>query len=74
MRSTYYATPLATLLFLALPSGYAMAGGMTGNAPGSASGEYFTNPHAGMYGSMGNVDSPYYRQFQPSHQRGMSGG
>ena len=31
---------------------------------------YVMNPYEGMFGSMGNVYSPYYRQF---HQRGMSG-
>lgn len=31
---------------------------------------YVTNPYGGMFGSMGNVYSPYYRQF---HQYGMSG-
>jgi hypothetical protein len=31
---------------------------------------YVTNPYGGMFGSMGNVYSPYYRQF---HQSGMSG-
>ena len=31
---------------------------------------YAVNPYAGMFGSMGNVYSPYYRQF---HQSGMSG-
>ena len=31
---------------------------------------YVTNPYGGMFGSMGNVYSPYYRQFHPS---GMSG-
>ncbi len=31
------------------------------------------NPYAGMFGSMGNVYSPYYRQFHPYGMSGMAG-
>jgi hypothetical protein len=41
--------------------------GETRYAPGIP---YVTNPYGGMFGSMGNIYSPYYRQF---HQSGMSG-
>ena len=34
---------------------------------------YATNPYSGMYGSMGNVNSPYYRQFHMPGMSGMSG-
>lgn len=49
--------------------------GMTGGLPGMSMHEmpgipYVTNPYGGMFGSMGNVYSPYYRPF---HQSGMGG-
>ncbi len=40
-------------------------------APAGGKREYITNPYAGMYGSMANVDSPYYRRFQRHHPQGM---
>ena len=36
-------------------------------------GGYAVNPYSGMFGSMGNVYSPYYRQFHTPGMSGMSG-
>jgi hypothetical protein len=56
------------VLFL---NGLAMAQGQSQAGPGG----YVLNPYSGMYGSMGNVYSPYYRQFHmPPGMSGMSGG
>ena len=55
------------LVFLMLLcSAHALAQGLAGNAGGP----YFVNPYESMFGSMGNVYSPYYRQF---HAPGIAG-
>ncbi len=55
------------LVFLMLLcSAHALAQGLAGNAGGP----YFVNPYESMFGSMGNVYSPYYRQF---HAPGITG-
>ena len=54
---------------LALLSSQALAQGMAGMA-----GEgQIPSPYDGMYGSMGNVYSPYYRQFHTPGMGGMTG-
>ena len=50
-----------------LLNGLAMAQGQSQTGPGG----YILNPYSGMYGSMGNVYRPYYRQFHMTP--GMSG-
>jgi hypothetical protein len=64
-RFTVTALPAAMVLF----SGHALAQGMAGMSPGGQ----IPSPYAGMFGSMGNVYSPYYRQFHPPGMAGMSG-
>jgi len=57
---------IAIVATILVPSGSSLAEPM----PGMSDGEYIYSPYSGMYGSMGNVYSPYYRQF---HSPGMSG-
>ena len=64
-RLTVTALPAA----MALLSSHALAQGMAGMGPGGQ----IQSPYAGMYGSMGNVYSPYYRQFHFPGMAGMTG-
>lgn len=46
--------------------------GLSGNCsaetkPGAKGTGYIANPYSGMYSSMGNVYSPFYRQFHMPH-------
>jgi hypothetical protein len=82
MNRTRFAAVIAlTAGFLAGPavgqidSMYGMSG-MPGSAPGAywmSAQQYVTNPYDGMYGSMGGVYGPYYRQFYAPGMSGMSG-
>jgi hypothetical protein len=52
--------------------------GMSGIPPGTgaywmSAQQYVTNPYDGMYGSMGGVYGPYYRQFYAPAMSGMAG-
>jgi hypothetical protein len=51
----------ATAIAVMVLSGSAI----TDHSAGMSGTESFSNPYSGMYGSMGNVYSPYYRQFHP---------
>ena len=66
MARPYNRTRISLLLLILLSSGYSLAQGISG--PYGTN--YVPNPYAGMFGSMGNVYSPYYRRF---HQQGMIG-
>ncbi len=64
-RFTVTALPAAVILF----SGQAPAQQMGGMGPGWQ----VPSPYSGMFGSMGNVYSPYYRQFHSPGMAGMPG-
>jgi hypothetical protein len=64
-RFALAALPAAMVLL----SSQALAQGMAGmGVPG-----WMPSPYEGMYGSMGNVYSPYYRQFHGPGMAGMTG-
>jgi hypothetical protein len=63
-RFTVAALPAAMVLV----STHALAQGMAGM--GGA--RQMPSPYSGMYGSMGNVYSPYYRQFRSPEMAGMA--
>lgn len=69
MERISFVDKFSAVLAACLLSGYTLAD----NTARMSGTEYSASPYAGMYGSMGNVYSPYYRKFHTPGMIGMYG-